>query len=450
MTSFNLKAIALIFFLLSPCLAGAQENSAKIDELLSAYAKLHQFNGTALVSKNGQVIYQKSFGYKNAATKEAITRNSIFQIGSLTKNFTAALILKLAEQHKLSVEDTIGKYLPGFPRGGEIKIEHLLTHSSGLYEIFRSPAYLKDLNSREKVSPEKLITYFKNEPLDFPPGTAFSYCNSGYDLLGFIIEKVTGLSYGKAMESYILKPFKMDHSGFDFQSLSDPDKTIGYSYVSESKQRLAPSWNPYATYSSGALYSTVDDLKKWYQVLRKNQFISAKSFDEATRDHISGYGYGWFIDSLKGKKIINHSGNVEGGTSCFIMEPDNNISIILLNNLTTRKLEPIGNAVLAILLDAPYKVPQAKKPVVLDDEALNTYVGKYNISPTYQVSISRVKDQLYFQLNDQKPVPMFAEKKDVFFLDDDDMEIRFKELSGNKMNEIKISQGVSNKSGERL
>lgn len=242
----------------------------------------------------------------------------------------------------------------------------------------------------------------------------------------------------------------MNHTGFNYKRLSDPNKTVGYSYLSANRNVEVKSWNPTLDYSSGALYSTVGDLNKWYLVLKENKFISRASFEKATQNHLGGYGYDWFIDSLYNKKIISHGGNIKGGTNCFIMVPENEIAIILLNNTTNTKLEQIGNSILAILLNEPYKIPKAKLAMHLDENILNQYIGEYNVSDNYKVTIINDKGQLYIQENQKTPFKIYPEKVNYFFVNDDDLEINFRKLEGNKMLEIKLSKGLSTKIGERI
>ncbi|WP_447635271.1 serine hydrolase domain-containing protein [Flavobacterium microcysteis] len=445
----NFKTLLLIAFLVISNQLSAQEKQSKIDELIKAYSQVNKFNGTALVVVRGEVVYKNAIGYSDAAAQKENNLNSIFPIGSLTKTFTSAMILKLAEEHKLSLQDSLTKYFPKFLPGKDITIEHLLTHTSGVYESLRNPSYRADTETDKKISTNEMMGYFIDQPLDFKPGTQFSYSNSGYNLLGVIIEKVTGLSYDKALEKYIFKKFNLKHTGFNYKALSNSNKTTGYSYLSPTRHIEAKPGNPMLLYSSGALYSTIGDLNKWYDVLKDNKFISQASFKKATQDHLGGYGYGWFIDSRYDKKIISHGGNVEGSTSCFIMEPENDISIILLNNITSTKLEQIGNSILAILLDKPYKLPKPKTAIQLDENTLSQYIGKYTISDDYIVSISNEEGQLYFQENQKAPIKIYAEKANYFFVNDDNLEIVFRKLEGNKMLEIKLSQGLSTRVGER-
>src|SRR5580698_113597 len=169
----------------------AQTPSQEINELLKQYTKQNSFNGVALVAQKGKILLEQGYGYKNATTKSLNDSNTVFQIGSITKQFTSAIILQLQEQHKLSVQDKLSKYIPDYPNSDSITIENLLTHTSGIYNYTNDDAYMQN-TSATPIKLETLISLFKNKPLDFSPGTKYSYSNSGYVLLGYIIERITG------------------------------------------------------------------------------------------------------------------------------------------------------------------------------------------------------------------------------------------------------------------
>lgn len=182
------RLVALALCLLATA-ATAQQLPAKLDSVLNAYVAIHRFNGSALVIQDGKKVYERSIGYQDAATNQPLTSKSIIPIGSLTKSFTALLILKLAEAHKLALGDPVSTYLPDYPNGQRITLQHLLTNTAGVYEKFRNPAFVAQLEARQPFTGEERIAFFKQYPLDFEPGTKFSYSNSGFDVLGSIIKK---------------------------------------------------------------------------------------------------------------------------------------------------------------------------------------------------------------------------------------------------------------------
>lgn len=419
-----------------------------IDSIIQAYAAVNKFNGTALVHYQHETFFERSYGWQDVKKKIPNQNNSIYQIASLTKSFTALVIVKLSEEEKLSVKDPLSTFIPDYPRGNEITVEHLLTHSSGIYEALRNKEYFRLLHTGETITKSKEISFFKDEPLDFEPGTQFSYTNSGYILLGMIIEKVTGLSYEEAVRKFILNPLKMNHTGFDYPALKSPYKTVPYSYLSKTKQEKTEIWNPELTGPAGQIYSTAEDLYKYYQGLRDYKIVSKETFKKATTPYLSGYAYGWFIDDLYGKKLINHGGNIEGSTSYFAMLPDDDICIILLNNITSKKLEKAGNTILGALLDQPYELPKPKKEVHLETSILKKYAGTYELSEESFIHILYENGQLFIQNNNGSKVRLLAENENTFFLQDDDSEITFIFKEGEK-GVITIKKGLSSKTAEK-
>ncbi|WP_324680610.1 serine hydrolase domain-containing protein [Hymenobacter sp. GOD-10R] len=360
--------------------ATAQVTTPAVDSLVKAYVAINKFNGTAVVVREGKIRYQKSYGYQNATAKRLNAPTSIFPIGSLTKSFTALVVLKLAEEHKLSLDNSVSQYIPDYPRGKDIQIRHLLTNTSGIYEKFRNRQFYEQLTSTRAFSTAERLAFFQQEPLDFEPGTKFSYSNSGFDLLGLIIEQVTGRSYAEAVRTYILSPLHMTHTGLGFAELQDAHKTKLYAYLSATKTVEVQPWNASLTYSSGGLYSSAEDLLKFYYGLSSFQIISPETFAQATTPFLGGYGYGWYIDQVQGERVIDHGGNIEGATSYFLLMPEHRIGIILLNNITSTSLEKLGTSLYAALRNKPYRVPQPKKAIYLPEAILAQYVGTFEVS----------------------------------------------------------------------
>jgi len=436
-----LSLCAIVFFLVN---VSAQEFENKIDSLIEKAVQLNRFNGSALVSKNGKIIYEKSFGYQDVEKNILNTSNTIYQIGSTTKEFTAAVILKLAEQHKLSIDDKLSQYFPDFNRGDEIKIKHLLTHTSGIYEILRDHTAFNE--STKPRSKERMLSFFINKPLDFDPGTQYSYCNSGYILLGLIIEKVTGKTYEQVVKDYILKPLKMKHSGFDFAGLQSPDKAIGYTKYTKTIKEASIPWDSTATFSAGSIYSTVGDLYRWHKGILSYAVYNKSSLEEATTPYMKGYGLGCWIDTIYNKKVVSHGGNILGFTSYFGRIQEEDVCIILLNNIFNHQIETIGLSILAILYNQPYSYFDEIK---LLPEELEKYVGEYEINADYKVKITRAGDQLFIQRNNLPGIEIFAYKENTFFQKDDDIRISFQNENG-IINSITIIEGLSVKKGDKI
>ena len=302
------KILTLFVILYAVITCNAQEYDAKIEGLIEKAVKLNRFNGTVLVSKKGEIVYEKAFGFQNVEQKILNSTKTVYQIGSTTKEFTAAVILKLIEKHKLSLDDKLSIYFPEIVRGNEITIKNLLTHTSGIYEILRdSIAFSSGSIPRSK---EQMLSFFINKPLDFDPGTQYSYCNSGYMLLGLIIEKVTGKTYEQVVKDFILKPLDMKHTGFDFIGLQSSDKAIGYTKYTNTDKEASKPWDSTATYSAGSLYSTVEDLYRWHKGLLNYKVYNKASLEKATTPFLQGYGLGCWIDMIYDKKVVSHGGNI--------------------------------------------------------------------------------------------------------------------------------------------
>lgn len=439
------KGILTLFVILYTVLTtNAQEYGTKMDSLIQKAVQLNRFNGSVLVSKNGRIVYEKAYGYQNVEKNILNTPYTVYQIGSTTKEFTAAVILKLIENHQLSLDDKLSNYFPDFARGNEITVKHLLTHTSGIYEILRDPVAFN--SGTQPRSKEQMLSFFSNKPLDFNPGTQYSYCNSGYMLLGLIIEKVTGKPYEQVVKDFILKPLKMKHTGFDFAGLKSPDKAIGYSRYTKTIKQASIPWDSTATYSAGALYSTVEDLYKWHKGLLNYKVYNKTSLEKATTPFLEGYGLGCWIDMIYDKKVVSHGGNIFGFTGYFGRIQEEDVSIIILNNIFNRQIENIGLSILAILYDKPYSYFDEIK---LTPDALEKYVGEYEVSTDYKVKITRIADQLFIQRNNGASTEIFPYKENTFFQKDDDITISFKS-DKDTINKITIMEGLSTKRGDKI
>lgn len=436
-----LALFAIVYCVLA---ANGQDVNKRIDSLIEKAVKINRFNGSVLVSKNGQIVYEKAYGYQDAGKHILNTSNTIFQIGSTTKEFTAAVILKLAEQQRLSLDDKLSKYFPDYKRGNEISIRHLLTHTSGIYEILRDHTAVSE--STVPRSKERMLSFFMNKPLDFDPGTQYSYCNSGYILLGLIIEKVTGQTYEDVVRDFILKPLKMNHTGFDFAGLKSPSKAMGYTKYTQLIHEESIPWDSTATFSAGSLYSTVNDLYLWHQGLLNYKVYSKSSLEAATTPYLEGYGLGCWIDTLYKKKIVSHGGNILGFTCYFGRIQEDDVCVILLNNIYNHQIETIGLSIFAILYNQPYSYFDEIK---LTPELLEKYVGTYEVNADYTVKIIRVGNHLFIQRNNQAPIEIFAYKENVFFQKDDDIRISFQKGNG-IITKITITEGLNTKKGDKI
>ncbi|MEH6535950.1 MAG: serine hydrolase domain-containing protein [Psychroserpens sp.] len=313
----------------------AQTLESSIDNLLNVKYSDSTPGGTFLISKNGNIIYKKAFGLANLELNVPMEADNVFEIGSMTKQFTAISILMLMEKGKLNLDDKITKFIPDYPTNGhKITIHHLLTHTSGI----KSYTSMKKLNeiSKQDLTPLELIDFFKNEPIDFVPGEKFKYNNSGYVILGYIIEKVTGQSYANFVEEQIFKTLKMTASQYASNSEVIQNRASGYQdnegYINTREISFT------LTYSAGSLMSSVSDMFTWQEAIKNNLLISKKTTEKAFTNYILNngepinYGYGWNIKTINNIRSFEHGGAIWGFKSMGVYLPDLDIYVIGLTN----------------------------------------------------------------------------------------------------------------------
>ncbi len=314
--------------------SGISKNTqAKIIDYINNYSKDNEFNGAILVSDGSNIILNKAFGMADYDNNIENTTQTVFEIASLTKQFTATAILMLQEKNLLSVQDPLSKYIPDYPDGDKIKIYNLLNHSSGIHDYVDSAESIE--SEKDSFTLEELIELFKNEPLDFEPGTEFGYSNSNYILLGYIIEKVSQKKYEDYIEENILKPLNLTNTGFLSNKDTIKNKAIGYSTIDAKNneyEKATDEEGPIIA-SAGEICSTTEDLYKWEQALFAEKIINRTSLNEMFTPGITSYGYGWSIDeSVEGNKVVSHIGNLPGYTSYIGRNIYKKYSIIILSN----------------------------------------------------------------------------------------------------------------------
>jgi CubicO group peptidase (beta-lactamase class C family) len=370
------KLLILLVACMFTQMSYSQDKTQKIDEVVSRYASLNKFNGAVLVAEKGNILLEKGYGYRNLAAHLPNDPQTIFQLGSITKEFTAAVVLKLAKQKKLALTDPLSKYYPDFPKGDSITLQNLLTHTSGIFNYSDTKEVWEQ--SQQETDEGKVLAFIKSKPLSFRPGEKYSYSNSNYMLLAYIIQKVTGKTYEAVVSGMILNPLHMTRSGFDFTALKDKDKATGYWNFSAAKYMEGPPTNPTQFIGSGEMHSTVIDLYKWHQALQDGKILDQSLQQQAYRPFKKEYGYGWEImDSIGGKKVIGHSGRMLGGfETTMVRVPEDNVIVILLNNNADGPyLKTISRDILSLLYGKPYTLPEP--PLVLPAEKLKAYTGKY-------------------------------------------------------------------------
>ncbi|MEO0556986.1 MAG: serine hydrolase [Bacteroidota bacterium] len=377
-----LSLLALAALTLAP-LTYAQEVSEQIDAYLTASSDYGLFNGTVLVADGGEVIYEKGFGHADMTWDIPNTPETRFRIASLTKQFTAALVLRLVEAGRLDLDAPISTYLPDYPaaQAENVTLHHLLSHTGGVPEHTSRP----DLNEimRQNYEPIDFLAFFAEEPLDFEPGSQFAYSNSGYYLLGVIIETVTGRSYASALQEVLLDPLGLDATTYDPFPEIAPQMAHGYmpsglNYVN------APYLDTSVPYAAGMLISTARDLFTWTEALHGGEvFDNAETLTRMTTPVLDDYAYGLGVSTLPfagGVRAIAHSGGIPGFSTMLIHFPEDDRTVVVLDN-TQGSAGSHARSLAGLLYGQP--VPPPRQPVGravaerIESEGLDAAVAFY-------------------------------------------------------------------------
>ena len=414
--------LAASTLLLTPAVQAAVSNEELVryaDQLFSKSYPAGEPGAAVLVAKGGQILLRKGYGLANLELGVPIQPDMVFEVGSLTKQFTSAAILLLQERGKLSVADDVTKYLPDYPTHGQkITLDHLLTHLSGVPDYTSLPEWLPRV--REDLTVQQIIDLFKDKPLDFSPGEKWSYSNSGYILLGAVIEKASGKSYEDFVEQEIFAPLGMKRSRYGHQNEVVPGRVAGYEKGEDDGYKIADYVSMTQPYAAGALLSTVDDLALWAEALAGGKLLEKASLERMTTSAklISGqsthYAYGLGISSEDGMQILEHGGGIPGFTSYLLTIPDQRLLVIVLSN--NRSQEPSPNMLaFRVTMKALGKPVEERKGVDLDPTMLADYVGVYRFDEKTLRAISREGNKLFAHRSGGETYEILPVSRDDFF-----------------------------------
>jgi CubicO group peptidase (beta-lactamase class C family) len=403
--------------------APAQEPTARMQQVIRSYVDDKTFMGTVLVVKDGKALINEGYGFADLEWKIPNSPTVKFRLRSLTKQFTAASILLLEERGKLKVDDPVSKYMPDAPAAWEkITIYNLLTHTSGIPSFTSFPDYHS--TEWKDTNPGELVARFRDKPLDFEPGSKFSYSNSGYVLLGYLLEKVSGQTYGDFLQQNIFTPLGMADSGIDSNAVILAQRAQGYQ-PSAHGIRNAGYISMTIPFSAGALYSTTGDLLKWEQGLFGGKVLQPASLNKMTTPFKDGYAFGLFVSTKDGHKLITHGGGIEGFNTSLNFYPDDKIVVIVLGNLNGGTPDQIASALGKVALGQPVTLISERKEVSVAPTLLADYAGTYQLTPTINNVVSVKDGHLVSKMGNQPEVQLFAESDTKFFLKVVDAQIEF-------------------------
>lgn len=438
----------ILLLLLFPVSLHAQDHAALLRQYMTGQNKYFQFNGNILVAEKGKIIYQQALGYADYNTKRMLDDNSVFELASVSKQFTAIGIMMLKERGKLSYSDNIKKFFPQLPYDN-ITIRNLLTHTSGLPEY--ETQFEKNWDKKKIAYNKDVIEMLQkvNDTLFFRPGTKWKYSNTGYAVLAAIIEKVSGMSYNDFLAKNIFQPLGMTHS-FVYNTRRSSKQlpanyALGYVYSDSLKRYVLPDdlkAFDYVYYldgivGDGCVNSNTSDLFKWDRALYTSKLVSSPTLDEMfsplvqtnPRDTTSFYGFGEFVQphSEKGK-VISHTGGWPGYATIIVRRPDVDETIIILSN-NQSSISFFRVAVESILNNESLLMPYEHKEVQIDPAILDDYVGKYSAALTLE--FIKKNGKLYRHRNGTADIELKPESNTKFFYaDGTDRQIEFEKANG--------------------
>jgi CubicO group peptidase (beta-lactamase class C family) len=418
----RLTPFALSALLCATAAASAQD-LARMEQVTQSYVSAGTFMGTVLVARDGAVVVDKAYGMANVEWDVPNTTATKFRLGSVTKQFTAAAILLLEERGKLKLDDRVKSYLPDSPMAWDrITIFNLLTHTAGIPNFTASPDYNTiKLSAR---SADAAVTSFRDRPLDFGPGEQMSYSNSGYLVLGAIIEKVSGQSYEKFVTDQLFAPAGMTDSGYDSNSAIIKRRANGYLRTPAGVSN-AGYLHMSIPHAAGALYSTTHDLLKWEQALFANRIVSKASLDRMITPFKNDYALGLTSTVVNGRRVIAHGGGIDGFNTYLAYYPESRTTVIVLSNVNGAVPGTLAGQLGALMHGEAVTLTAERKAITVPAGTLAKYAGAYELAPNAVMTITLEGDSLMAQLTGQGRLPIFPQSETLFFLKAVDAQIEF-------------------------
>lgn len=437
--SFCLTAMALLLGW-NFSVVHAQSPATEIDSLLSRELQPNEPGCVVLVAKANQILFRKAYGMANVELNVPMSDSAVCYIGSNTKQFTAVAILQLVEQKKLSLSDSLGKYLSCTYPVSSIRIQQLLSHTSGLGSNTETPAYKAIEHS--DLTPEQLVRYYLDLPLDFSPGGRWQYNNANFYVLGYLLQKLSGLPYADYLDKNIFRPAGMLHSFVGRQAAIVKNRVPGYTNFRQGVQNTHIT-NFTTLYSSGGIQSTVDDMYRWNRalvsgkLLRRETLRLAQTPQLLTNGSYTNYGFGWYLETLQGSPTIRHGGLVEGFTSETLFLPKEDVFVVMLLNQEGRvPVVPLARMAAAIAINKPFRF--AETPV--GPKSLKAYVGLYRNNEDDYLNISEDSSKLFFQRFGGKRYEIKHAEGDAFFFDFNYLCAEFERDASNRITQLVFSQ----------
>ena len=391
-------------------------DKAKLDQFFDRLAEKNKAMGSLTIAKDGNVLYTRAIGYSqiNGTEKKPLTTANRFRIASITKMFTATMILQLVEERKLKLTDKLDKFFPQVPNAPKITIAHILSHRSGIPNVRRDQNSQENINTLPMTKDEKLALIVKAAP-DFEPGTQHRYSNSGYFFLGLIIEKLTGKPYEEVLEEKITSKIGLKDTYTATGNIDvNKNESLTYFRIPGGDWKQMRETHPSIVFGGGQIVSTPNDMAKFIQALFDGKIVSKESLDQmkTMRD---GEGLGMTTFTFADKTFYGETGGGDNYGSWLAYEPEEKLAVAYTTNAKVYPVKDIVSGVIDIYYNKPFQVPTFE-PIAISPEVLDKYVGVYS-SPDAPVKfmITRKGATLYFQPpGEQSAAPLEATAEDKF------------------------------------
>lgn len=398
------KIICSVLFLITFSLSAQDFDKAKMDSLFAVIEENHKGMGNVALSKNGEIIYQNSIGFSDLENQVRNTENTKFRIGSISKTFTAAIIMQLVEEGKLQLDTKLSAFYPGVPNASEISIEDLLRHQSGLFNFTNKEEYLEYLE--ESKSKEELLEIFKENGTVFSPGEKNEYSNTNYVLLSFIAEDVDKSSFKDILDERIAAPFQLEDTYFGGKI--DTANGEALSYTKKGDWVLGTETNMNIPMGAGGVVSTASDLTKFFAALFNGEVVKTESLEQM-KTMANGYGMGLFRYPYNNKTFYGHDGGIDGFSSMAVYAPGEDLAIAYTSNAKDFAIGDIVVGVMSIYYGNEYAIPVFAPELDIPSEELKKFSGTYSKEGfPLKLSIFVEDGVLMGQGSGQPPFPLEA------------------------------------------
>ena len=408
---------------LTAALTCVAQDVRRMEQVAEAHVADKRFMGAVLVAKDDQVLLERGFGWANIEWNVPNAPNTRFRIGSVTKQFTAAAVLLLEERGKLSVDDPVARHVANAPEAWkDVTLYHLLTHTSGIPSFTGFPDY--SVAKLSGTTAADTVARFRDRALEFTPGERHAYSNSGYLLLGYIVERVSGQPFELFLSENIFKRLGMGDTGVDSNAELITRRASGYVPAGVGLAN-APFIDMTVPHAAGAMYSTPRDLWRWQQALHGGQLLSARSLERMITPFRSNYALGVSVQTVAGRKVISHGGGIEGFTSLLAYYPETKLTVVVLANVNGPTPGELAQQLGKLAHGESVILAAERKELDLPAEKLQAFVGTYQLGPRTRNMIRLVDGKLTTQLSGQAQLPLFAESETKFFLKAVDAQLEF-------------------------